>query len=84
MMKRLTRFSSLVWIFCAATIQTSRADLFDYLKKPEPTFRWKFEEKVEDPFGLAVTYRLKLDSQVWQEIPWTHELLELISKPSAG
>jgi PhoPQ-activated pathogenicity-related protein len=33
------------------------------------------EEKTEDPFGLAVTYRLRLDSQVWQDIPWKHDLL---------
>lgn len=48
--------------------------LFDYVNKPDSAYKW---EKVCDkdvPGGGTVT-ELKLTSQVWQGITWTHQLL---------
>lgn len=48
------------------------ADLLDYVKRPEPAFAWKFREKQELPQGTV--YDLAVTSQVWQGIPWTHQV----------
>src|SRR5262245_30930029 len=48
------------------------ADLNEYVKKPEPAFAWKLKEKKADPRGTI--YDLHLVSQVWEEIPWEHQL----------
>ncbi len=55
----------------------ARADLPEYIKKPEPKFAWKLKQKVEipetTPFAGTV-YELALTSQVWHDITWTHHL----------
>lgn len=50
----------------------ARADLFDYVKQPDPDFEWKLKEKKESPEGTI--YDLHLVSQVWQGIKWEHQL----------
>ena len=50
----------------------ARADLAEYVKKPEPKFAWKLKEKKPVPEGAI--YDLELTSQVWHDIPWTHQL----------
>src|SRR5438552_2228932 len=50
----------------------ARADLFDYVKKPDPKFSWKLKSKVEVPQGTV--YDLHLVSQEWQGITWEHQL----------
>ncbi|HZT81955.1 MAG TPA: PhoPQ-activated protein PqaA family protein [Gemmataceae bacterium] len=50
----------------------ARADLHEYVKKPEPDFAWK-------PMGNSKTdagtvYTLHLVSQNWQGIKWEHQL----------
>ncbi len=49
-----------------------RADLAEYVKKPEPKFAWKLKDKKAIPDGTV--YDLELTSQVWHDIPWTHQL----------
>jgi PhoPQ-activated pathogenicity-related protein len=49
-----------------------RADLFDYVKKPEPKFAWKFAGNSKTPRGTV--YSINFVSQVWQDIPWEHDL----------
>lgn len=49
-----------------------RADLDEYVKKPDPAFAWKPTEQ-NDTFMGKVT-ALELTSQVWQGITWTHSL----------
>jgi PhoPQ-activated pathogenicity-related protein len=64
--------ASLVFL---ATIQRptpARADLPEYLRKPEPAFAWKLSEKIERD-GDTV-YDLRLVSQTWQAITWEHAL----------
>ncbi|MDG3006910.1 PhoPQ-activated pathogenicity-related family protein [Paludisphaera mucosa] len=49
-----------------------RADLDEYVKKPDPAFAWKQVEEQETPAGKVTA--LQLTSQVWQGITWTHSL----------
>jgi PhoPQ-activated pathogenicity-related protein len=57
---------------------TAQADLFDYVKKPDPAFAWKLKEKKETPEGII--YDLHLVSQVWQGITWEHQLQVYLPK----
>src|SRR5690349_16745921 len=50
----------------------ARADLPDYLKRPEPAYAWRLKEKVSHPQGTV--YDLELVSQTWQDITWKHQL----------
>lgn len=54
------------------------ADLAKYVAKTEPGFDWKIEDTKD--FGVTKVWRLKLTSQVWQGITWTHDLL--VVKPA--
>ncbi|MCW1887606.1 PhoPQ-activated pathogenicity-related family protein [Luteolibacter flavescens] len=56
------------------------ADLGTYLTKAEPGSGWKIEDSKD--FGIAKVWRLKLTSQVWQGITWTHDLL-IVRPPDA-
>lgn len=47
--------------------------LYDWVNKPDPAFGWE-KVKVQDlPGGVQVT-ELKMTSQVWQGITWTHQV----------
>lgn len=48
-------------------------DLANYIAKADPDFAWTVEDTKD--LGTAKVWRLKLTSQVWQGIPWTHDLL---------
>jgi PhoPQ-activated pathogenicity-related protein len=61
----------IIALVCLGTAP-SRADLSEYTKKPDPTFSWKLKGKKADPRGTI--YDLHLVSQVWEDIPWEHEL----------
>src|SRR5262245_37663045 len=54
----------------------ARADLLKYVKKPEPKFAWKLKG-TRDVLGNKV-YDIELTSQVWQKIPWTHDLVVVV------
>lgn len=54
------------------TTGVAQADLFDYVRKPEPKFTWKLQGNSTLPGGKVFT--LHLVSQVWQDIPWEHDL----------
>jgi PhoPQ-activated pathogenicity-related protein len=60
---------SLLWLLSAVSL---RADLLDYVQKPDPQFSWKLQQKSDTPQGTL--YDLQLVSQVWQNITWTHQL----------
>jgi PhoPQ-activated pathogenicity-related protein len=49
-----------------------RADLFEYVKKPEPKYSWKLKETIKSDQGTI--YDLHLVSQVWHDIVWEHQL----------
>jgi PhoPQ-activated pathogenicity-related protein len=50
----------------------ARADLMEYVKKPEPHFAWKLKQKIDSPLG--VVYDIEMTSQTWEGIDWTHQL----------
>ena len=81
---RLVRSLLVVWLGLAALSGPVRGDddqglgpqvpqpLFRYLARPEPKFEWRLERTAETPLGTV--HALKLVSQEWQGIVWTHDL----------
>jgi PhoPQ-activated pathogenicity-related protein len=59
---------------------TARADLFSYVAKPEPQFACTLVEKTE--LGACEIFKFQLKSQVWQGIPWEHDLV--LFRPKEG
>jgi PhoPQ-activated pathogenicity-related protein len=62
-------FALLAFAACAGI---ARADLFEYVKKPDEAYAWKVKDKKEIPGGTV--YDLHLVSQVWHGITWEHQL----------
>ncbi|MFT3878334.1 MAG: PhoPQ-activated protein PqaA family protein [Gemmatales bacterium] len=50
--------------------------LNNYIKRPEPSFTWKLDNKKE--VAGSQTYLIKMTSQKWQNIEWTHDLLVVV------
>ncbi|OJW26939.1 MAG: hypothetical protein BGO49_21980 [Planctomycetales bacterium 71-10] len=67
-------------ILCVATLVATaltfaapcRADLDEYVKKPDDAYAWKQVDVQETPLGKVAA--LELTSQVWQGITWKHSL----------
>ncbi|HEY2158750.1 MAG TPA: PhoPQ-activated protein PqaA family protein [Isosphaeraceae bacterium] len=65
----------LLWLAGLATSGwglPARGGLDEYLKKSDPTFAWKLDRSTSA--GGASVYHLKLTSQTWQGVVWTHNL----------
>jgi PhoPQ-activated pathogenicity-related protein len=65
-------------LLLTAFATAGRADLVEYVKKPDAAFSWKIKQKKEVADG--VIYDLHLVSQVWQGITWEHELQVFLPK----
>jgi PhoPQ-activated pathogenicity-related protein len=50
----------------------ARAGLDEYVKKDDPAFKWELTK--QEPHDSGTVYHIKLTSQVWQDIPWVHQL----------
>jgi PhoPQ-activated pathogenicity-related protein len=50
----------------------ARADLDEYVKKPDPAFAWSQTSSENTRAGVVTS--IKLTSQVWQGITWSHDL----------
>lgn len=48
------------------------ADLPSYVESPDPSYSWELTRS--DETALGKVHHLKLTSQTWREIPWTHQL----------
>ncbi len=48
------------------------AGLADYVNRPDPAFAWTLLSNHDTPEGKIL--HVKLTSQVWQDIPWVHQL----------
>jgi PhoPQ-activated pathogenicity-related protein len=68
-LRSLTSFTCLTMTLLPSA---ARADLAEYLRKPEPAFAWKQKAKIERDEGTI--YDLHLTSQTWQGITWEHAL----------
>lgn len=55
-----------------ATDRVARADLDEYIKKPDSAFAWSQTSSTATKSGVITS--IKLTSQVWQGIAWSHEL----------
>jgi len=56
------------------------ADLFQYVAKEDPSFKWTKVDQQALPFDMQ-KYEIDLVSQTWKDIPWTHRLT--LIKPKA-
>jgi PhoPQ-activated pathogenicity-related protein len=56
----------------ASPLPEVRADIFEYLKRPEPAFQWRQLTNDTTPAGKIYTF--EFTSQTWRGIPWTHQL----------
>ena len=76
MYRIFTYVLALVGLYFGAGL--ARADLLEYVKKPDPSFEWKLKEKIAHPAGDV--YDLHLVSQTWQKIKWEHQLQIYVPK----
>ncbi len=68
-------------LLCAAALAfaaPARADLVEYVKKPDDAFSWKLKEKT-DVNGVTV-WEIDLVSQKWHDETWSHKLLVYLAK----
>lgn len=74
----MRRLTTLLFILLLCGSCCCCADLLTYVQTPDTSFKW---EKVSQSNGIfGTTYLLKMTSQTWQGIVWTHDI-ELI-KPT--
>ncbi len=63
---------SLAALVASAWCPPARGGLDEYLKKPDPSFAWTLVES--KPVAGSTVHLIKLTSQTWQGIVWTHNL----------
>ena len=56
-----------------ALVLTARGDLAGYVARPEAEAKWSVKTTTE--FGGCEVVQLELTSQVWEGIPWQHDLV---------
>jgi PhoPQ-activated pathogenicity-related protein len=56
----------------AAATPAARAGLDEYVKRDDPAFTWSVSKT--EPSDAGTAYHVKLTSQVWQGITWSHGL----------
>src|SRR4051812_3554105 len=59
-------------LILTAWADTSRGDVVDFVKQPDPAYSWKIVGKSDQAGGTV--YDLHLVSQVWHGITWEHQL----------
>lgn len=80
---------SLALLAAAGLLLPSRAsaeaalpdDLARYVARPEPDARWALAE--QKPVGACDVFHVHLTSQVWQGIPWEHDLVVFLPKEAS-
>jgi PhoPQ-activated pathogenicity-related protein len=71
-------WSLAVAVLLAVTGGRARADLPEYLKKPEPKYGWKLLHNTDVDAGKI--FELELVSQEWHDIVWTHQIEVYVPK----
>ena len=59
--------------FFIALGSNARADLTEYVKKADDSFKWKVKDTVQAASGTS--YTLEMTSQTWQGIKWEHAIV---------
>jgi PhoPQ-activated pathogenicity-related protein len=60
-------------LLCLTLLSTAQADLASYVARAETEAKWTVKAKMD--FGNCEVTQLELTSQVWEGIPWTHDLV---------
>jgi len=68
----MNRLLPILVIFLTTNL-TARADLHEYIKKPDDSFKWTVKTSVKGPSGTA--YTIEMTSQTWQGIKWDHVMM---------
>jgi PhoPQ-activated pathogenicity-related protein len=79
----MPRFAVTGWLLLALFLATgpapvSGAELHDYVKKADPSYKWNLKQKTETDSG--VSYTIEMTSQTWQGIVWEHVLMVYLPK----
>lgn len=74
----MIRFLSAVFVLTGLFAPAARAGLIEYVRQPDPSFRWELAKTDELPSGKV--YTIKMVSQTWQTIPWAHDLVVFLPK----
>ncbi len=69
---RLERLALLGFAMVLSTGAVSRAGLFEYVHKADPSYAWELWKNETTAAGKV--YHLKLTSQTWEGITWKHDL----------
>ncbi|MCS7217057.1 MAG: PhoPQ-activated pathogenicity-related family protein [Candidatus Bipolaricaulota bacterium] len=69
---RALAWVALASVFGLTGLAQPPTELFDYVRAQRGEVRW---EVVRAPEGVPGTWELRLRSQVWRGLPWTHRLL---------
>jgi PhoPQ-activated pathogenicity-related protein len=72
MLSRRVLSPCLVIVALVLGVLPARADLKDYIQKPEPSYEWRLKDKIAHAQGTV--YDLELVSQTWHDITWKHQL----------
>ena len=59
-------------VACCLLPLPARADLFEYVNKPDDAFKWELRQTIDKPQGKI--HDLHMLSQVWQGITWQHRI----------
>jgi PhoPQ-activated pathogenicity-related protein len=70
--QRSIRLASKAAAILLACLAPARADLIEYVRKPDASYAWKLRHN--DTTEAGKIYSLALTSQTWQGIAWTHQL----------
>jgi len=57
---------------------SARADVIDYVKKADPSFKWNLRKTAKTSVGTV--YDIQIVSQTWQGIVWEHDLQVILPK----
>ncbi len=68
---RKVRIALAVALVCLAA-RCCADDLLSYVQKPDDSYKWEKVSQSKTPFGQS--YMLKMTSQTWQGIVWTHDI----------
>ena len=80
MKKQCTLWATLMMVI-AATGGGVRADLLEYVRRPDDSYKYQVHESFD--FGRSTVYQIKLTSQTWRGLTWSHWLTKQVVPSSA-
>ncbi|HOK53940.1 MAG TPA: PhoPQ-activated protein PqaA family protein [Armatimonadota bacterium] len=71
-MNQLRVYVVLFVILSALSVSAYAGDLLSYIKIPDTSYKWEKVSQIEE--SNQTRYILKMTSQTWQNITWTHDI----------